>query len=287
VRISALRAGDVDFIILVPESEIERLKTQETGTIETSISREGIFWWFPFNHTRPPFDDPKLRKAAQLAFEARPMAEAVTLGQGAPYEQPHVTGSRWHFDTVELPQRNLEMARQLLAETGHADGLKVRLLIASSWYGSMGPAAQVLQAQLGEVGIQVELENTEFGTYIDKAVKMDYDLLLSGWEVEPWDPDDYFFNVHTPDASQWFYGGKFNNAEYTGIVTEARGEQDVEKRKALYQQAEGVLQREAAGIFGYRLSMGFAWRTTLKGFTPSLRGDVAHVSGGIYAMSRA
>jgi ABC-type transport system substrate-binding protein len=286
-RINALQAGDVDFIILVPESEIQRLRTEQQGKIELSISREGIFWWFPFNMSRPPYNDPKLRQAIRLAFDAKQVSDAVTLGEGAPYEEPFVTGSRWHFDPPRLPQRDVAKAKEALAAAGYPNGLKLRLLISSNWYSSMTPASQVLQAQLAEAGIQVDIENVEFGTFFDKAGKMDYDMMLSGWEVEPWDPDDYYYNCHMPEQSQWWFGGQYNNPQMQGLVKQARGEQDFAKRKTLYQQVETTMQDDAAGLFGYRLTMGFAWRSNLKGFKPSLRGDVAQATGGIYTMTKS
>src|SRR3954471_17587501 len=149
----------------------------------------------------------------------------------------------------------------------------------------MTPASQVLQAQLAEAGVTVEIENVEFGTFFDKAGKMDYDMMLSGWEGEPWDPDDYYYNCHMPDQHQWWVGGKYNNPKMQALVKQARGESEFEKRKALYQQIETIMQDDAAGLFGYRLTMGFAWNTKLKGFKPSLRGDIAQATGGIYTMS--
>src|SRR5204863_9578807 len=98
VPISALRAGDMDCIILVPESEIDRLQNKEKDKIETFIFPEGVFWYFIFNHTRPPLNDFKVRKAVQLAADPRAITEATTLNHGAVYEQPFVKASRWHYD---------------------------------------------------------------------------------------------------------------------------------------------------------------------------------------------
>src|SRR5207244_3346084 len=165
VRVNALRAGDVDLINLVPDSEIDRLTTQETANIQTLISKEGIFWWFAFNHTRPPFNDVRVRKAAQLAHDAPQVADAVTLGHGAAYEQPFVSRSPWNLGKLEVPKRNVDEARKLLAEAGFPNGLNVKLMLSSSWYTSLAPASQVLQSQLGEAGIKVELEDVEFGSY--------------------------------------------------------------------------------------------------------------------------
>jgi ABC-type transport system substrate-binding protein len=287
VRINALRAGDVDFIVLVPESEIPRLQSEEKEQIETNILHEGTFWWFAFNHTRPPFDDPRVRKAAQLAHDARQLAEGTTLGQGLPYEQPWVQTSRWRYDQLDIPARDVARAKELLAEAGHANGLKARMLTSTSWYTSQGPASQILQAQLAEAGIQLEIENVETGTFFEKGFKLDFDMIDIGWDPEPWDPDDYYFNCFHPKGFAWALGGgNYPNQQVHTLLEQGRVEQDFQKRRATYQQVESLLQSDGAAIFSYRLTAGFAWRTNLKGFTTSARGDYAHASGGVFGMSR-
>jgi ABC-type transport system substrate-binding protein len=288
VRINALRAGDVDFIILVPESEIDRLQNQEQDKIQTLIFPEGVFWWFAFNYTRPPFNDARVRKAAQLAHDAKQVADATTLGHGSAYQQPFPKDSPWHFDGVEVPQRDVEKAKQLLADAGMAGGLKARLLISTAWYASMGPASQVLQSQLAEAGITLEIENAEFGAYFDKAGKLDYDIIDTGWEVSPWDPDDYYFNCYSPKGTAWaLQGGSYTTDLVNQLLDKGRAEPDLAKRRAIYQQLENSLQSDAAGIYSYRITAGWAWRTNLKGFKASVRGDLAHATGGIYNMTKA
>jgi peptide/nickel transport system substrate-binding protein len=287
VRVTALRAGDVDFINLVPDSELDLLQTQEAANIETQIYPEGLFWFFTFNHTREPFTDPNVRKALQLAFDGAQVAEAVALGHGAPYLQPWTKESRWYYDKVELPKRDVAQARQLLADAGHSSGLAFKLLISSSWFTNMSIAAQVLQAQFAEIGVQLEVENVDFSTMLDKGLNLDYDMIDTSWDIEPWDPDDYYFNCYHPKGFAWkLQGGGIDNKALHTALERARTEQDFATRKTMYQDIEILLNREAVGIYGYRQSQAFAWNKAFAGFKTSVRGDLAYATGGVYAITR-
>jgi peptide/nickel transport system substrate-binding protein len=229
-----------------------------------------------------------VRKAAQLAHDSAQMSEAVTLGHGSAYEQPFVKASRWNFDQLTIPQRDVDAAKALMAEAGLSGGVPARLLVSTSWYTSHGPAAQVLQAQLAEVGIQIEIDNVETGTYFDKAFKMDFDMIDIGWDAEPWDPDDYYFNCFHPKGFAWALGGgQYPNTEVHTLLEQARAEPEFARRRETYQQVESLLQTDAAAIFSYRLTVGFAWRTGIQGFSTSVRGDVAHANGGFYTLTKA
>ena len=52
-------------------------------------------------------------------------------------------------------------------------------------------------------------------------------------------------------------------------------------------QVESTVQSDAAAIFSYRITAGFAWRKNLSGFATSVRGDIAHVGGGVLKMTKS
>jgi ABC-type oligopeptide transport system substrate-binding subunit len=127
----------------------------------------------------------------------------------------------------------------------------------------------------------------EYGAYNDRGLKTDYDMIVVGWDVEPWDPDDYYYNCWHPGGSVYpFLGGAYNNQTVFDLLDKARLEPTLDGRLKLYRDAETLMQSDAAGIFSYRLSLGYAWRTAFKGFNMAIRGDWAFRSGGIHALKR-
>ena len=103
---------------------------------------------------------------------------------------------------------------------------------------------EIAGAQIGGQGVHPgELRRDhaiKLAQYIDKMFKMDYDILLSGWEIEPFDPDDYYFNCYHPKGPNFAYGGSYNNPEVTQLLESARAEQDFERRKGLYAQVQKI-----------------------------------------------
>ena len=111
--------------------------------------------------------------------------------------------------------------------------------------------------------------------------------LVSYAVVNHRDPDDYYYNAYHPDGFSQVFVGKYTNPDITKLVESAQAERDFAKRKSTYQEVERLVQEDAGGILSYRLSLGFAWRTNVKGFKTSVRGDFTHASGGILGMTKS
>src|SRR5690606_34903966 len=128
------------------------------------------------NKTQPPFDDIRVRQALAYAVDASRIAQ---------YRGPEFT----RVATSVIPSNNLgytedngymafnpEKARELLAEAGYPDGLTVKMI--SSQLPSYESSNQILQAQLEEVGINLELEPVEHATW-HQMIRQDLSPLVT------------------------------------------------------------------------------------------------------------
>jgi peptide/nickel transport system substrate-binding protein len=98
---------------------------------------------------------------------------------------------------------DLERARQLLEEAGWADtdgdgvvdrdGTSLRFELATvAGNERREAAAQIIQAQLAEIGVEAEVRTQEFSSLLDRLIQRDYEAALMGWQVGL-DPDIAFF----------------------------------------------------------------------------------------------
>jgi len=153
----------------------------------------------------PAFGDPRVRKALSLAIDRSAILSALEMTDFAeiafgPYgsifgELAPPAPAGGDFDP--------EAARLLLAEAGWADGdgdgirergasrLAFRLEIPAGQE-RRSDAAQIIQAQLAEVGAAVEIRSQEFNSLFTRARERDYEAVLLGWQVGL-DPDISFF----------------------------------------------------------------------------------------------
>ncbi|MFI9039768.1 ABC transporter substrate-binding protein [Streptomyces sp. NPDC053726] len=139
---------------------------KSTGAAKTQvIHREGVTEYpFIMRLDTEPFDDPKVREAFRLAADRKALVDTVFLGYGkigndlpTPYD-PSAPD--------DLPQRgrDVEKAKRLLAEAGHADGLTVTLHTTTSYPG-MDTAATLFSKQLAEIGVTAEVKVEPADTY--------------------------------------------------------------------------------------------------------------------------
>lgn len=137
---------------------------------------------------REPFDDPRVREAFKLAADRQALVDTVFLGYGqVANDLPTPYDASYPKDLTQRP-RDVARAKQLLAEAGHADGLKVTLRTTTSYPG-MDSAAALYARQLADIGVTVTVRN------------------------EP--PDTYFTNVWSKAD---FYTGYFGGIPFTDVA---------------------------------------------------------------------
>jgi len=167
--------------------------------------------------------------------------EGVISGRIAPSK------GDWSIDVVshELYQHDVEKAKQLLADAGYPDGFDITITTASS-YADMVDTAQLLQQQWKQIGINAEIQQVEWGEYIDIWSNTSADILV-GRNGSGTDPDramNYFFHTDG-SANVW----KFSSPEYDALVEEAKAMIDIDTRKEMYGDAQNLLLELSPNLF--------------------------------------
>jgi peptide/nickel transport system substrate-binding protein len=132
--------------------------------------------------------------------------------------------------------------------------------------------AQVVQQQLGEVGIQVTIELLEFGQWVQRWLKADFDMAPGLNSGQP-DPDFYLFRYFTNDGNLNFVHG-YQNETASDAIKRARTLTDPARRRELY----AVAQRELVS------GVPFVWLYVGRdyvGLQPTTRGFVHLPTGSI------
>jgi peptide/nickel transport system substrate-binding protein len=164
-RVAALRAGQVDFIESVPPDTIASL----TSAGFTVLSNLYPHMWGWRLSTLPDsiFKDIRVRRAANLAIDRGGLVEALN-GTAVPAKGLVAPSSPWFgkpsFDVRYDPAE----AKRLLADAGFGpkQRIKTQALISNSGGGQMQPLPmnEFIQANLAEIGIDVELKVVDFVT---------------------------------------------------------------------------------------------------------------------------
>ncbi|MBI4565920.1 MAG: hypothetical protein HY716_14625 [Planctomycetes bacterium] len=164
----------------------------------------------------------------------------------------------------------LAYARQLLAEAGYPKGKdfpKLEILYNTD-EGHKKIAAAIQQMWRQNLGIDVELRNSEWKVYLDDMSQLRYQVMRRGWIGDYRDPNT-FIEVMTSASGNNNTG--WANADYDRLVKEAGAEPDRRKRLELFRQAEEILMRELPVMPIYFYVSSCAWKDSVKGVYPNIQ----------------
>lgn len=263
------RAGQVHITSAVPATKIETYRRDNPAALRIDPFLQAIF--LRFNTTRPPFNDPRVRRAFSLAIDREAITEkALRGGETAAYSftPANLAG---YTATANVPTDRHE-ARRLLAEAGYPNGQNLPEIPLQVRNDSVQPRmAEVLQAQWrAELGANITISQLEQKTWVQNQQRLDYTLSSGGWIGDFVDPVTFLSLFLSTSGNNWT---GWNNSEYDAILARAETQTKTESRYASFQQAETLLLGEAPVapvFFGVR---SYLIHPAVRGWEPSLLGQ--------------
>lgn len=263
-RVVQLQGGDMDIASDAPFSQIASLDADEN--IDVLVAPVGRVDYVAINHTRPPFDDVKVRQALNYAVDKEAIIQAVLYGQAEVAQSALPRMRYWNEETEPYPY-DPEMAMQLLSESSAAGGFTTTLGVTAGEPVD-GAVATILKDQLAAIGVNVEIYEQEGAAlYVDTFQGMDYDLVIQ------------YHTTDTVDASQITRYAMASRADGTGalwtgyvnprideLASQALAEQDPDKRQAMYYEIQMLGFDDAFILYLYFPDSRTAIRTGINGF---------------------
>ena|GEM_PF-388413 len=198
-------------------------------------------WILQFDASRPPFDNPLLRRALTLALDRTYLAEVVQRGYEFPASGGFIPpGMPGHSPGLALPY-DPQAARESLAAAGYPNGRGLPPLAGLSHAGT-DPICQYAQQQWRQqLGVQVDWDIVPVALLVERLLTRRPALRITAWAADFPDPDNFLREV----IFRRIFGG-WRHPQYQALVEEARVTPRQDKRMRLYQAAEQILIREAA-----------------------------------------
>jgi peptide/nickel transport system substrate-binding protein len=265
-RATQLQTGEAQIARGIPAASLATLEGESSLSVDESpIARSTVML---LNSSRPPFDDPLVRRAMQYAVDTQALVDAIYEGIGEPAVGPFAPESEWAPEGAEPIAQDLDEARSLLDQAGvDPESLSIELF-AYSDRPEFADVAAVIQDQLGELGIDVKIKPGEYASLEPDLLSGNFDaaLLSRGYLVDVADPGSYL-------QSDWTCDGGYNIAHYCDpavdeAIKAATTIEDVEGRNEAYREIAATLQEDAASV--WLLHEGAVWGTAgdLEGFQP-------------------
>ncbi|NBJ83191.1 hypothetical protein D5274_15390 [bacterium 1XD42-94] len=264
-RTIALETGEIDMSVAVDAADVVNVDKSPdlTALQKTSIAVEYV----AMNCEKEPFNDPRVRQAINYAIDRQPIIDVVLEGRGTAANSVINANIPGYSADIPAYEADIEKAKELLAEAGYADGFTTTLFASGD---VRNREAQILQAQLAEVGVKVDIQLYEWGAFLDAINNGKHDMFLSSWSNATLDADNSVFPLfHSKNFGATGNRAYYANADVDAMLEAAQVEGDNEKRMQLYKDIQLKLREDApwAPIF---------YGTTCTGIRADLQGFVMH-----------
>ena len=250
---AALLAGDVDSFPNFPAVELlPQIRDDPRFAIEFGTTEGETI--LAINNTKPPFNDIRVRRAMSHAIKRSDLIQGVGQGYGTPIGSHFAPHNKAYVDLTGRYPYDPALARKLLVEAGHPDGITATLRLPPVIYARRG--GEIIAAQLKAAGIKVTIENIEWAQWLDQVfTRGDFDLTIVA-HTEPNDigiyaRDDYYFHYARPAFKDLM-------AALARATTEG-------ERTRILQAAQRMLADDAVNVFLFQLPKIGVWNRRLHG----------------------
>ena len=267
VRMQKLKKNECQITSFPRPADIKPL--QEDPNIKMPSQPGFNLGYIAYNFTRKPFDTLEVRQALDMAVNKKAIIEAVYQGAG----QLAVNGlppTQWSYDeTIKDADYNPQQAKQLLTAAGVKEGTQITLWampVQRPYNPNARLMAEMLQADWAKIGIKANIVSYEWGEYIKRAHASEHDVMLIGFTGDNGDPDNWLGTLYTCNAVNGNNFAKWCNDDYDKLVKAAGATADVEKRTALYKQAQHALKAQVPITPVAHSTVYQPMRTSVEGF---------------------
>lgn len=249
MRFLELKMGSVNFVLNGVDPDLLPA-AKAAGRLVVEEGAGGNVTYLGFNLRDRALSDARVRRAIALAIDREAIVRTIWQGRADLVESILPPGS-WAHDPALPPVRfDPARSRRLLDDAGFPDPdgdgplPRLRLTYKTSQNEVRRRVATVIQEQLRQVGISVEIQSLEWGTFFSDIKKGNFQIYSLTW-VGIADPDIFHHAFHSrsapPDGAN---RGGYSDAEVDRLTEAGRREPSREKRRETYRRVQRILARD-------------------------------------------
>lgn len=267
-----LRRGTVN--LAINQIPFENVQEFENSPKHTVVKKPGSVWqYLAFNLKDPILSKVEVRRALAHAIDRQKIANDLLRGHGVPTDSMFGQGHWARAENLPTYPYDPAKAAQMLDAAGYKDpdgpGPQPRFTLSfkTSTDVEANNRAQVIQQMLQQVGVKVDIQTSEFGTFLEDVQKGNFQMYsLSRNGIA--DPDFFyviFFSKNIPPEGQ--NRGYYNNPKVDQLILEGRSTFDRAKRKQIYGEIQRIVQEDLPYISLYHQINVAVMSKGLQGYT--------------------
>ena len=200
-------------------------------------------WYLGFNQSRPPVDQPLVRKAIAMAIDKDFLLKKILRLMGHAsntFTAPPSFGAVNSKAEIGIPF-NPEQGQQQLFEAGYENKKLPKIYISGPADVVLKPLKLMLERNL-PIKVGLYGEDEEAGTPEDAHIFLSFKQAVY--------PDAYYFLSEFSSASSMekLHWNNENYKKYTELINKAFRQRDLKQRKELYQKAEYILCQDEVAV---------------------------------------
>jgi cationic peptide transport system substrate-binding protein len=246
LRLAKLLTAECDAIALPANSELEVIRKQENLVLDEKPGLNIGFW--AFNTSKPPFNNPQVRRALGMAIDRNVLIEAIYFNNAITAKNI-VPPTSWAFQADVRPlSYNPSAAKKLLQEQGIPDGFTMNIWampVQRAYNPNAIKMAELIQVYLQEVGIKVNIISYEWSTFRERLTEGLHDSVLIGWSADNGDPDNFYRPLLSCAAiKSGTNRAMWCSQEYDLLINKALEYTEISERTYFYGKANELLAEQ-------------------------------------------
>jgi peptide/nickel transport system substrate-binding protein len=217
------------------------------------------------NEKRPQFQDVHVRRAISLAINRKALVKVILFGHGQPANSFLPPEVEYYDPASPGLQYNLAAAKQQMAESHYPHGFTTTYLV-SSGDTDQATIAQVVQAELKPLGINVIIKTVDSNTENVDEAKLDYDMTWTYWTMDIPDPDELVTYALDPHSLGESFYTDYDNPTVISEAEQAERTFEPAARARLYDTIQAQVDQDAPMVFLYYSPYSYALSDSVHGF---------------------
>ena len=262
--VTGLRSGDIDVLWSVPPGDVEQFETDSAISL---VRPENPSQWpsCEMDTTSAPFNDVRARQALAYAIDRQAVLDAAYYGQGliSPTNNALSENNPWYGGDLIDYSYDLDKAKELFAAAGVNEGDTLTWWGVAGSYPEWNTSGEILQASLKEIGINLEIQNNDIGTWVEAfypAGKSYPGLIVPNFQSTSPEPA-YSLNFYLEGRCEC----NWSNADFQGAFAEALATGDPTERAEKWATVQEIINQEVPLIVPLQSTVVTATTSGLEG----------------------
>jgi len=242
--ITEFELGNLD-IITIPVSEFGRYR-KDVGRQHLISSVQGLnTYYLGLSCSKPPFNNPHLRKAIHHAIDRQKILNTIYEKRGRLASGPvpdilrkwHIT-YHYEYDPVK--------AKEIIKREG-GEGITINFYITADQ--EVVDIAEVIQSYIRAVGIDVKIKQLEWSAYKEAINRGEPDMFYLSWWADYPDPENFLFPLF--HSSNFGAGGnrtRYRNPDVDLLIEKGQHTLDKREKNEFYRGAEELIVRDTPWV---------------------------------------